>query len=61
MRWEMGRRSRTSRTGAACRRWDAACVRGGIGGLGILAIALVAMFLGVDPSIILNGLSGVGR
>ena len=33
---------------------------GGIGGLGILAIALVAMFLGVDPSIILNGLPSGG-
>ena len=33
---------------------------GGIGGLGILALALVAMFLGVDPSIILSGLPGGG-
>ena len=31
---------------------------GGAGGLGILAIALVAMFLGVDPSIILNSIPG---
>ena len=31
---------------------------GGIGGLGIVALALVAMFLGVDPSIILSGLPG---
>ena len=36
----------------------AACRAGGIGGLGIVAIALIAMFLGVDPSIILNGLPG---
>jgi hypothetical protein len=29
---------------------------GGIGGLGIIAVALVAMFFGVDPSLILNNL-----
>ena len=33
---------------------------GGIGGLGIVAVALIAMFLGVDPSIILSGLNPGG-
>ena len=44
---------------AACRRSGRGVRAGGVGGLGIVAIALVAMFLGVDPSIILNGLSGI--
>jgi uncharacterized protein len=56
MRWQMGRRSENieDRRGMS----PAGIGRGaGVGGLGVLAIALVAMFLGVDPSIILNGLS----
>ena len=48
----------TSRTGAACRppAWGAARGPAASAGSGIVAVALVAMFLGVDPSIILNGL-----
>ena len=62
MRWQMGRRSQNVEDGAAWRRRMGRGVRvGGVGGLGVVAIALIAMFLGVDPSIILNSLSGVGR
>lgn len=56
MRWQMGRRSQNieDRRGMSA----AGIGRGaGVGGLGVLAIALVAMFLGVDPSLILNSLS----
>jgi len=60
MRWEMGRRSSNVEDGRGASPMGRGVRAGGIGGLGIVAIALVAMFLGVDPSIILNGLSGVG-
>ena len=56
MRWQMGRRSENieDRRGTS----PVGIGRGaGVGGLGVIAIALVAMFLGVDPSIILSGLS----
>ena len=61
MRWQMGRRSQNieDRRGMGPAMGPGLRV-GGIGGLGVLALALVAMFLGVDPSIILNGLPGGG-
>ena len=31
---------------------------GGIGGLGLVAVVLVSMFLGVDPSVVLDGITG---
>ena len=61
MRWQMSRRSQNieDRRGVGPAMGPGLRV-GGIGGLGVLALALVAMFLGVDPSIILNGLPGSG-
>jgi uncharacterized protein len=61
MRWQMSRRSQNveDRRGMGPAMGPGLRV-GGIGGLGVLALALVAMFLGVDPSIILNGLPGGG-
>ena len=58
MRWQMGRRSENieDRRGMSPVGMGRGIRVGGMGGLGILAIALVAMFLGVDPSIILNSL-----
>jgi len=51
MRWQMGRRSSNveDRRGGG----GAPAVAGG--GLGVILIALIAMFLGVDPSFILEG------
>lgn len=61
MRWQMGRRSENIEDRRGLSGGMGRGVRaGGVGGLGILAIALVAMFLGVDPSIILSGLSTGG-
>lgn len=54
MRWHSGRRSENieDRRGMGIPRG----VRvGGMGGLGILVLALIAMFLGVDPSLLLQG------
>ena len=53
MRWQMGRRSSNveDRRG---RGGGVPIVAGG-GGLGVIVIALIAMFLGVDPSFILEG------
>lgn len=57
MRWRMGRRSAQIED----RRGAGRGLRlGGAGGLGIIALALVAMFLGVDPSLILNMVSDGG-
>lgn len=59
MRWEMGRRSRNieDRRGMGSGGGLGRGVRvGGMGGLGILVLALVGMFLGVDPGVILNNL-----
>ena len=58
MRWQMGRRSENieDRRGMAPSGMGRGVRVGGIGGLGIVALALVAMFLGVDPSIILSRL-----
>ncbi|MGH7322804.1 MAG: KPN_02809 family neutral zinc metallopeptidase [Candidatus Rokuibacteriota bacterium] len=53
MRWQTGRRSENveDRRGMSIPRG----VRiGGMGGLGLVVLALVAMFLGVDPSVILQ-------
>lgn len=59
MRWQMGRRSENIEDRRGMSPGMGRGVRvGGAGGLGILAIALVAMFLGVDPSIILNSIPG---
>lgn len=60
MRWQMGRRSENieDRRGMSPGGMGRGIRVGGAGGLGILAIALVAMFLGVDPSIILNSIPG---
>jgi predicted metalloprotease len=58
MRWQMGRRSQNieDRRGMSPVGMGRGVRMGGIGGLGVLALALVAMFLGVDPSIILSGI-----
>ena len=56
MRWQMGRRSSNVEDRRGMSPVGRGVRAGGIGGLGVVAIALVAMFLGVDPSIILNGL-----
>ncbi|MFZ1427013.1 MAG: neutral zinc metallopeptidase [Geminicoccaceae bacterium] len=59
MRWQMGRRSENIEDRRGMSPGMGRGIRvGGAGGLGILAIALVAMFLGVDPSIILNSIPG---
>lgn len=53
MRWEMGRRS----SNIEDRRGMGGIGRGvavGGGGIGIVILALVAMFFGVDPSVVLN-------
>jgi predicted metalloprotease len=56
MRWEMGRRSQNveDRRGTGPAGFGRGVRVGGMGGLGILAVTLIAMFLGVDPSVILN-------
>jgi predicted metalloprotease len=56
MRWEIGRRSQNveDRRGMGPAGFGRGVRVGGMGGLGILAVALIAMFLGVDPSVILN-------
>lgn len=53
MRWEMGRRSSNveDRRGMGMGRGVQV---GGIGGLGIVAVALIAMFFGVDPRLVLD-------
>ena len=54
MRWQMGRRSENIEDRRGMSPAGIGVRGGGIGGLGMLAIALVAMFLGVDPSVILQ-------
>ena len=56
MRWQMGRRSSNieDRRGGGFGR--GARIGGGVGGIGIVVVALIAMFLGVDPSIVLQNL-----
>lgn len=66
MRWQLGRRSSNveDRRGAPASGGmrlprgmptSRAVRRGGIGGLGLIVIALIAMFLGVDPSFLFQG------
>lgn len=55
MRWQMGRRSSNVEDRRGMRMGRGVQV-GGIGGLGIVALALIAMFLGVDPSVVLNSI-----
>lgn len=50
MRWKMGRRS----TNVEDRRGSSSMPTAAGGGLGILVIALVAAFFGIDPSLILD-------
>ena len=52
MRWQMGRRSRNIEDRRSGGRLPIAA---GGGGIGVILIALIAMFLGVDPSFILEG------
>lgn len=56
MRWKTGRRSQNveDRRGAGMSR--RASIGGG--GIGILVLALVAMYFGVDPSVVLQGAGG---
>ena len=51
MRWQMGRRS----SNVEDRRGRGGAPVAAGGGLGVIIIALIAMFLGVDPSFILEG------
>jgi len=54
MRWEGGRRS----DNVEDRRGSGIGGKGlAVGGLGTVAIALIAMFLGIDPSVVLNQLA----
>lgn len=66
MRWQLGRRSSNveDRRGAPASGGmrlprgiptSRAVRRGGIGGLGLIVVALIAMFLGVDPSFLFQG------
>jgi len=56
MRWETERRSENVEDRRGTR-----VVRGGVGGgLGVLVLALVAMYLGVDPRIVLENAGGGG-
>lgn len=57
MRWEMGRRSENveDRRGMGGGLGRGVQV-GGLGGLGLVAVALIAMFLGIDPSVVLNSI-----
>lgn len=54
MRWRMGRRS----SNIEDRRGTGGPPIAAGGGLGVIVIALIAMFLGVDPSVILQSLDG---
>lgn len=65
MRWTVGRRSQNieDRRGmGGGGGFGGSAVRvGGAGGIGVVVLALVAMFFGVDPSVVLNsGLGGGG-
>ena len=52
MRWQMGRRSSNVEDRRGGSRMPIAA---GGGGIGVILIAIIAMFLGVDPSFILEG------
>lgn len=62
MRWQMGRRSQNieDRRGMAPVGMGRGARAGGIGGAGILVLALLAMLLGVNPLTILSGIPGGG-
>ncbi|MEO1402606.1 MAG: neutral zinc metallopeptidase [Cyanobacteria bacterium J06635_1] len=53
MRWQMGRRSRNIQDRRGARGGGSSIAVGG-GGLGMLVLALVVMFLGGDPTIVLD-------
>jgi predicted metalloprotease len=66
MRWQLGRRSQNieDRRGGGIRggfripgglRMSRGARRGGLGGIGLIIFVLIAMFLGVDPSMLLDG------
>ncbi|MGI9296133.1 MAG: KPN_02809 family neutral zinc metallopeptidase, partial [Pseudomonadales bacterium] len=57
MRWKSGRRSQNVEDGRGTRMSRRASIGGG--GLGILVLALVAMYCGVDPSVVLQGAGGL--
>ena len=56
MRWQRGRRSRNVEVRRGRRR------RGGVvgGGIGTIVIVLVALYFGVDPTMLLQGLESTG-
>ncbi|MGI9292985.1 MAG: neutral zinc metallopeptidase, partial [Pseudomonadales bacterium] len=58
MRWKTGRRSQNvdDRRGAGMSRG----AKIGGGGLGVLVLALVAMYFGVDPGVVLKGADALG-
>jgi predicted metalloprotease len=62
MRWQMGRRSQNieDRRGMSPVGLGRGARAGGIGGAGILVLALIAMLLGVNPLTILSGIPGGG-
>ncbi|MGD9509463.1 MAG: neutral zinc metallopeptidase [Geminicoccaceae bacterium] len=62
MRWQMSRRSQNieDRRGMGPAGMGRGLRVGGVGGLGLVAFAVIAMLLGVDPSVILGSLTGDG-
>ena len=62
MRWQMGRRSQNveDRRGMGSVGMGRGTRAGGIGGVGLLVLALLAMLLGVNPLTILSGIPGGG-
>jgi hypothetical protein len=62
MRWQMGRRSQNveDRRGMGPVGMRRGAKAGGIGGLGLVVLALIAMLLGVNPLTILSGVQDVG-
>ena len=66
MRWQLGRRSRNieDRRGMSRARgfplprgipMSRGARRGGLGGIGLIVFVLIALFLGVDPSMLFQG------
>ena len=62
MRWQMGRRSQNieDRRGLGPVGMGRGARAGGIGGLGLVVLALIAMLLGVNPLTILSGVQDIG-
>lgn len=62
MRWKKGRRSdnvedrRGVRVTPGLRRGGVGGVGGGIGGLGLIAVVVIALLLGVDPTMLFQGM-----